>query len=200
MLDIIETLDLRVYKIRGTDPRAGLYKNTISQIKLNPNRSKIFNDIREFIEWFMDDNEFQHYLNLNMYKNEATKYILWEYEKQKDPSFNSNDFALYKDAQVEHIFAETPTINFPGSGFQDEKMYYENIHRLGNLLLLEERLNKLVQNKLPVSKAPYYQQSKVSRTKSLAFQISNRGFTKSDIDSITKDIIQNAFCVKRWKH
>jgi hypothetical protein len=198
MLDIIETLDLRVYKIRGTDPRAGLYKNTISQIKLNPNRSKVFNDIRHFIDEFMDDNEFQHHLNLSMYRNEATKYILWEYEKLNDPSFKSDDFDLYKDAQVEHIFAETPTINFPGSGFQDERMYDENIHRLGNLLLLEERLNKSVQNKVPVDKAPYYQQSEVTRTKKLGFVISNRGFTKSDIDSTTKDII--AFCVNRWKH
>ena len=69
--------------------------------------------------------------------------------------------------------------------------------RLGNLCLLETKLNKQCQNKLINQKVQYYQQSVINRTKQLGFDIYNKGFNKSEIDKITQDIID--FCLKRWK-
>jgi uncharacterized protein with ParB-like and HNH nuclease domain len=197
MLELIETLDIRVYKVRGTDPRARLYREVISQIKINPNYTHIENGIKSFINEFMPDPLFQYYLNQNIYDNSATKFILWEYEKYKDPSFDNCNTSIYADCQKEHIFAQNPKPTFPSYGFNTEEEYFANIHRLGNLCLLEEMFNKQCKNKLPNQKVQYYQQSAIPRTKQLGYQVSNREFSKNDIDNITKDIIR--FCLNRWK-
>jgi hypothetical protein len=197
ILKLIETLDLRVYKIRGTDPRAKLYKDIISQIRVKTNIQPIENGIRDFIKDFMPDPLFEYYLNQAIYDNSATKFILWEYEKDKNSSFNDCDSKLYESCQKEHIFAQNPKPVFSAYGFDNEEEYFANIDRLGNLCLLEESLNKQCQNKLPEQKKQYYQQSNIFRTKQLGHDIDHKGFNREDIDQITKDII--SFCLKRWK-
>lgn len=152
MLKLIEALDLRVYKIKRTDPRARLYREVISQIKINSNSTQIESEIKLFINKFMPDPLFQHYLNQNIYENPATKFILWEHEKYNDSSFNDYDSCTYVDCQKEHIFAQNPKPTFPSYGFEIEEEYFANIDRLGNLCLLEEKLNKQCRNKLPDQK------------------------------------------------
>lgn len=196
LLKIIEALDLRVYKVRGTDPRADLYKNTISKIKINPDPNEISEGIKAFIETWMRNTELQTYLDRNMYGNPAVKYILWEFEKYQDPSFNEWNFALYKNVQIEHIFSEEPTFSFPAYEFQDEGEYINSIHRLGNLTLLEEPINKRIGNKIPQGKASDYQSSNVPGTKKLGFNISNRGFDKNSVEERTKQIVD--FCLQKW--
>lgn len=197
LLKIIEALDLKVYKVRGTDPRADLYRNTISQIKIRPDANEISKQIKAFIEGWMRDTELQTYLERDMYGNPAVKYILWEFEKYQAPSFNEWDFDLYKNVQIEHIFPEKPTLSFPAYEFQNESEYINNIHRLGNLTLLEESINKRIGNKIPQDKASDYQTSNVPSTKKLGFNISNRGFDKNSIEERTKELVN--FCLQRWK-
>ncbi|MCR4424460.1 MAG: DUF262 domain-containing protein [candidate division WOR-3 bacterium] len=196
-LELIETLDLRVYKIRGTEPRAGLYINVIAKIKSQPNIQLIEEGIRAFIKEFMPDTLFQHTLNQPIYNNPATKFILWEYEKHRNSSFNDCDSSLYKDCQIEHIFAQNPRFAFPAYEFNNEGEYLENIHRLGNLCLLESNLNALCQDNLPEQKARYYQRSNIPRTRDMGCDISNRRFDRNKIDQITEDIIK--FCLDRWR-
>ena len=203
MLDIIETLDLRVYKIKGTDPRADLYRDVISEIKVNPDYQKIVNGderlwgIRNFINHFMGDSLFQYRLNGDMYGNPAVKFILWEYEKQLQPNFNDCDYKLYKKCQIEHIFPENPTMNFPAHHFNSEDGYFANIDKLGNLCLLEEEINQKIKNKIPWKKSKFYQKSKIPRTKQLGYDLHNKGFDKKNIEQLTDDIV--SFCLKRWK-
>jgi hypothetical protein len=199
MLDTVESLELRVYKVRGTDPRASLYNNTISQIKTNPGPSQIQSSIKNFIGNFMSDAEFRNTLNGNMYGNDATKYILWEYEKSTDNSFNDGDYGLYSSLQKEHIFAPEiwNTLKLPALGFSDTMEYLINVNRMGNLCLLEEKINKRIWNRIPKSKSGDYQQSSVPGTKKLGYHISNQDFVKKNIDERTTQFID--FCVSRWK-
>ena len=194
---IVEALDLRVYKVRGTYPRADLYKNIISKIKINPDPNEISEKIKAFIETWMRDTELQTHLYRNMYGNPAVKYILWEFEKYQDPSFNEWNFDLYKNVQIEHIFPVEPTFVFPAYKFQEEGEYMSNIHRLGNLTLLEEPINKRIGNKIPQGKASDYQTSNIPGTKKLGFDITNCGFDKNSIEERTKQMVN--FCLQRWK-
>ncbi len=196
MLRAIEVLDLRVYKVRGTNPRAGLYKDTISRIKLKPEPYEIRRGIRSFIDDFMRDTEFQTYLFRSMYGNPVVKYILWEFEKHQTPSFDEWDFVFYDDLQVEHIFPVEPTFSFPAYGFDDGAEYLDNIHRLGNLTLLEESINKRIGNVASENKVTDYQKSKTPGTRKLGYDITNRGFSKEDIDKRTRKIVE--FCLQRW--
>jgi len=199
LLDTVESLDLRVYKVRGTDPRAGLYNYAISQIKMNPDPSQIYNSIRNFTYNFMSDAELRNFLNGSMYGNEATKYILWEYEKSQDSSFDDCDYDFYKILQKEHILAPDlwTTLNLSALGFKDAMEYLLNANRLGNLCLLEEKINKRIWNKIPKIKSNDYEQSGVPGTKKLGYHISNQDFIKNDIDKRTIQVID--FCVSRWK-
>jgi hypothetical protein len=197
LLRLIETLDLRVYKVRGTRPRADLYKNTISRIKLDPDPLPVHEGIRGFVEQFMRDAEFRTYLSGSIYGNAAVKYILWEFQKHREPSFDEWNFELYDDVQVEHIFPEEPTLAFPACGFNDEGSYLSSVHRLGNLTLLEESINKRIGNRSPDYKVEDYQGSRIPGTKDLGFEIGQSGFTRDSIDKRTKQIMD--FCLKRWR-
>jgi len=197
LLRKIESLDLRVYKVRGTDPRADLYKNTISRIKISPDFEEIYDGIENFVDEFMWNAEFQSYLSRDMYGKPAVKFILWEFEKHQDSSFDEWSFDLYKDVQIEHIFPEEPTFSFPAFAFQDEADYRDNLNRLGNLTLLEESINKRVRNKSPQNKASEYQKSNVLGTKKLGFDITNHGFTKDGVEKRNIQIVK--FCLQRWK-
>jgi hypothetical protein len=199
MLDTVESLDLRVYKVRGTDPRADLYNNAISQIRINHDYAKAQKSIIDFAEEFMPEAEFRTFLKGSMYSNEATKYILWEYEKNQDTSFNDSDYAFYKTLQKEHILSPNlwNTLNLLALGFKDSMDFFAFVYTLGNLLLLEEKINKRIGDKVPRSKSSEYQTSAVPSTRKLGYHLSNNDFTKNDIDDRTKLIID--FCVNRWK-
>jgi len=197
MLDIIESLDLRVYKIRGTDPRADLYRNTISQIKMSPSAPQIVDSIRSFVGEFMWDAEFRYNLSQRIYSTPAEKYILWELEKYKDPSFNECDYNLYNDVQVEHVFPVMTTLSFPAYEFKDEHEYLSGVYRLGNLCLLEAQINKRVGNSIPPEKAKHYRESKIPGTRNLGYYIQAKDFTKSDIEKRTQEITE--LCINRWK-
>lgn len=200
LLEIIETLDLRVYKVRGTQPRAQLYRDVISQIKRNPSANQIHNNVRNFVDNFMSDSEFQFSLDGIMYYNPATKYILWEFEKHKNSSFDDCNYDLYKKVEREHVFSRNISFKFPAHGFSDEADYINNINRLGNLILLERNINRSIarlQPPVPSNKASHYQKSQLSEPKRIGSQISNYGFKKGDIDTRTREIAE--FCKQRWR-
>jgi len=196
MLNIIESIDVRIYKIRGTDPRADLYRNAISQIKVSRDAKQIYKALEDFREDFMWNDNFRSYLSQQLYGNPAVKYILWEFEKNQTLSFNDCDYTFYKDLQVDHIFPGKTTFSFPAYGFQDLFDYYLSIDKIGNLTLLEEKINKRVRNRAPSNKVNEYQSSNVPETKKLGSHIGNFGFTKKDITDRTKKIVD--FCVRRW--
>lgn len=196
MLDMIERLDLRVYKIRGTEPRAALYRDVVCLVKMTRDVNRIRGSIKNFVDQFMPDAQFGGSLSQSLYGNPAVKYILWQYEKDQDPSFDDANAVLYRDLEIDHVFPQTPTFNFPAHSFDDGSSYFLSIDKLGNLTLLEKGLNGSAYQKMPEKKPAYYQQSKVAGTKKLGFFIDNRGFTKEDIDARNKAIID--FCIRRW--
>lgn len=54
---------------------------------------------------------------------------------------NSN---LYEKLTIEHIFPKDPTFYFPSHKFQNKQEYLSNLHKIGNLILLEEKINKRI--------------------------------------------------------
>jgi len=196
LLDIAESVDVKIYKVRGTDPRADLYRDTISQIRINPNASTVIQNVDDFLDYFGSDPEFRYYLNLMRYRNPAIKYILWEAEKHNEPSFDDSNFDFYRQLEVDHIFSQETTLSFPAYGFQDQEDYNLNKDRLGNLCLLEDALNKRAGKDTLANKFRYYQQSDVPGTKELGFALQNHIYTKKEIENREKRIVD--FCLTRW--
>ena len=215
LLDLIESMDVRIYKVRGTDPRAGLYNDVISKLKDIKKFPK--ESFCEFLNKYGNDADFMNNLRKDMYNNKATRYILWELnigayiekalKENNLPTGHVIDFddckiELYRNCQVEHIIPQNLNANLNSFGFSDEADYRSKVHKLGNLTLLEEELNKNRKkcgNHIPKDKATKcYPESEIPYNKYfLVAFIQRNNFGKSDIDKFTNDIVK--FALKRWK-
>lgn len=104
----------------------------------------------------------------------------------------------FLDAQLDHVWPQTHTIAFPAEGFADAAQYSETINRLGNLALLESRLNQSAQNKPPSQKAKsvYQHSTMFKRTASLGFQIEAHGWTRSHIEETSQQLVE--FAMNWW--
>lgn len=210
IIKIIETLDLRIYKVRGTDPRAYIYRDVISEIKRKANSKELSEEfikdrLYNFISWFMADELFKICLSREVYgqRIDWLRYVLWEYNKGKYPDFDDLNLNLYKPEksgdwpEIEHIFPRKEPDEFEYCGFENNEEYNSHINHFGNLVLLERNLGKQASDLSPAEKVKYYKRSKIPETKEMGYYIDNNGFDKQKLSDRTKDIVD--FCLKRWK-
>lgn len=197
--DLIEIIDVRVYKTRGTDPKADIVK-FVSSINTKKNI-----DIQNWLLWFntrwMSKEQFNSSLSVNFYPNAALPYIFVNYcEKLNNQEYTLAELEEIVNTQltIEHILAQTPDFNPEALGFQDMEDFCSYEGRLGNLSLLEKSLNSAIQKKVPLLKVELgYDKSRFPMTKKLASQIiHDNTFTKTQLNSRTEDI--KNYCVRRW--
>jgi hypothetical protein len=189
LLPLLETTEVRVYKLKNTNPIADMYWLSSEVAKGKLTNAEITTHLVNFNEKFMSDHNFKNYLDADVYQNGAVKYILAEYAK--DISF----IEVYKGLQVEHIFSREPDFDVSVYGFSEDYDYEKN--RIGNLGLLEEGLNKGVSNKAPVNKVQGYLSSQVSDMRNLGGAIQAGTFDKGSVDTRRENVI--GFCLNRFK-
>lgn len=197
--DLVELIDVRVYKTRGTDPKADIVK-FVSSIN---DRSDI--DIQNWLLWFntrwMSKEQFNASLSVNIYPNAALNHIFVDYcESIRDNMYSLPELQKIVTTlpTIEHILAQTPDFNPESLGFEDMEDFVSYEHRLGNLSLLEKSLNSTVQKKVPLLKVELgYDKSCFEMTKKLASDIiSKQTFAKQDVIDRTEEL--KKYCVKRW--
>ena len=189
LLNLLEATEVRVYKLKGTNPISDMYELS-SEITT---RDMGIEDIRQrlinFNEEFMNNHNLRKRLDDDVYQNGAVKYILSEYIK------DNLNIEGYKYLQVEHIFSRDPDFEPSSYGFTEGYDYEKN--RLGNLGLLEPGINKGVSNSAPINKVEGYLKSNVIDIRNLSGVIQLGNFTKNNVDARREDIIK--FCVTRFK-
>lgn len=196
MLWAISVLDLRVYKIRNSDPKAELYRQAVSVMKTG-DRDEIFNAITRYCRWFGSDQVLHAYLTGHVYQQVYTKYVLWNYAVRDEQGIDALDYAIYSDCQVEHILPDDESLfDVTSFGFPSIEEYEVKKHVFGNLMLLEERLNKGAQNKPPSQKVPYYEKSQLSENRVMGARIESSGFRAEHQQERSDDIIE--FFKNRW--
>jgi len=204
LLRLIETMDVRIYKVRGTDPRKGLYLKVIAELK----RKKYFTwwNFKYFLYEYGNDADFEHYLKGYMYNNPATKYMLWElnnppYLKELAQKFGINlhsrhfddtDGELYARLEEEHILPQTLNIDFRDLGFASEADYKEYINKLGNLTVIERSLNKRCSNRIPAEKIEScYLKSELPYNKTFLTRfLKENSFNKETLERLTDSLIE----------
>lgn len=198
---LLENVDLRVYKVRGTNPRADMYSLAADVAWNNLDQAAVEQRLREFINRFMADGEFEFRLRGNA-ADLPVKYILAEYEAcavRNDPLWLCSDEGeiAYKAVQVDHILPQKPQA-FPRElGFKDPQDYAESISRLGNFTLFKQ--NPGAHNLMPPAKANMYisQEEPFRATADLGGRILKKGnFDKSDLENRTDELVK--FCLNRW--
>ena len=187
LLKLLETVEVRVYKLRGTNPIADMYWLSSDIAENDLSIDDIKGRLIDFCEKFMNDHVFRTYLDADIYGNLAVKYILSEYSSD-NPSIDT-----YMGLTIEHIFSEEPNYKPSSYGFDEDYDYEKN--RLGNLTLLEKDLNK--GNDPPKNKVSVYLKSVVTDTRNIAGEIQRGEFSKNAVDIRRRNIID--YCVRRFK-
>lgn len=197
--DLVELIDVRVYKTRGTDPKADIVK-FVSSIN---GRADI--DIQNWLLWFntrwMSKEQFNSNLSVNIYPNAALPYVFVDYcESIRGSKYTLEDLRRIVSTipTIEHVLSQTPDFEPESLGFKDMEEFVSYEHRLGNLSILEKGLNSTVQKKVPLLKVSLgYDKSCFEMTKKLASYItSKQTFAKQDVIDRTAELKE--YCVKRW--
>lgn len=196
--DLVELIEVRVYKTRGTDPKADISRLVFGIDNKNSN------DIENWLVWFnnrwMPKEEFQSNLSRGIYGNRALNHIFITYcEHINNKEFDITEMKelVSKTPNIEHILSQTPTFEPSALGFDNKEDFIDFEHNIGNLTVLEKGLNSSVQNKNAIDKIDGYDRSLFSMTKKLASAIdTSKGFTKTDLKKRTKVLAE--YCSERW--
>jgi hypothetical protein len=198
--DLLELIDVRVYKTRGTNPRAD-----VSKYACDLNDDSTDEEIRDWLlrfnETWMPQSHFESNMKSNVYINAALPYMFLNYCECLEGKQYSRDYIkelLAKKPTIEHILSQHPAFFPPSHGFRDETDFADTEHHIGNLTWLEKRLNSKVSNHNPLEKTKTYDESSFKMTKRLSSDIvANSGvFNKSSIENRTKEIYD--YAQARW--
>jgi uncharacterized protein with ParB-like and HNH nuclease domain len=189
LLGLLEAIEVRIYKLRGTNPIADIYWLSSYVTEREPDVDEIRSHLINFSEKFVNDHVLSTYLDGALASNGAVRYILLEYFS------GVFDYKTYKEFQIEHIFSKNPNFDPADYGFAEDYSYERD--RIGNLALLEEGINKGLGNMPPINKVSGYLTSKCTEIRNVAGEIQNGNFSKTSVDSRRKKIID--FCIERFK-
>jgi len=198
--DLLELIDVRVYKTRGTNPRAD-----VSKYAYDLNDDSTDNEIRDWLLWFnetwMPQSHFESNMKSNVYINAALPYMFLNYCEYLGGKQYSRDYIkklLAKKPTIEHILSQHPTFSISSAGFQNETDFADTEHHLGNLTWLEKKLNSEARNHNPHGKTQIYDKSSFEMTKRLSSDIfANSGvFNKSSIENRTTELYD--YVQGRW--
>ncbi len=194
-LELLRDIDIKVYKTRGTNPRAEISRFACDVNAGQFSEEEIARWLLNYNQQWMPPEEFTLRLERNIYGNEAVPYLLLKYSEQlRGQAYSLEDLKklVSLDLTVEHVLSREPDFDVRAYGFESEEDYLEHRDRLGNLTLLPKPLNSLARNKAPLDKADYYDREETSLleiTRVLATNIKSRGrFSKEDLIDRTKEI------------
>jgi hypothetical protein len=155
LLELLALVDLRVFKLRGTNPQVDIFR-----ITRDLGRSAVADVAREllaFCERFMPNQLMQSRLiDEDMYRNPAVQRMLLQVEMDKRKAIGETALDLpamvklvREGLTVEHILPQDPNNAFEVGvyGFALASDYDLMKHRIGNLLLLEGDINSACNNR-----------------------------------------------------
>ena len=200
LMPALETIEVRVYRIREAKSVADIYKLS-SRLLEEPDLSTedIRNLLKDFCEGHVSEHYFKRLLNDPIADQTVIKYLVYSYNQQQ--TRQNLNFDAYKELDKEHIFSKLPNFDVTQYGF-DEETFEDDKHKIGNILLLEKRLNRSPDeagNKAPSDKADSYLKSRFEDTKKLGGIINKEKnkFNKEDVDKRGEDIIN--FCIEKYR-
>lgn len=191
LMEIVELADLRVFKLRGTNPQADIFRITRD---LHQHSSDwVISELQGFCDRFMPDALMaSRLMDEDMYRNPALPRMLMREEAVTRLAVGESELTLQELAMlnqngltVEHILPQDPDNSFSiGSyGFVSDEEYLQHKHRLGNLVLLEGGINSACNNRTVETKMTVpnlYMASSLCAVKAVAAKCAgNKRFDKA---------------------
>jgi hypothetical protein len=110
MLEAVAVLDLRVYKVRGTDPRAWLYRSAVSAIRCGASYEEVYQTIIGFTRSWGSDAALDGSLRQGIYQRPYVRFVLWEMATAELGEIDTHMSQLFSACQVDHILPREPTL------------------------------------------------------------------------------------------
>lgn len=187
VLRMLGIIDLRLFKVRQY---AGRKHASELAFRLN-NEPWTLTEIEGHLTWFnsfeISDERFIDYLsNSDYYKQTGLLRALFiDYcEKLRKQQYTLKQLQdlMSKNPTIEHILSQTPMFKPRALGFKSEQDFEEYMNLLGNLTLLEKKLNSSVQNTNLGEKADAYKKSRLNMTSELGTALTtNPNFKKKEL-------------------
>jgi hypothetical protein len=209
LMQFIELTDLRVFKLRGTNPQADIFRITrdLEQHSVD----WVISELQNFCRRKMPDALMaSHLIDDDMYRHPALPRMLLQAEAVardavNEPALTLEDLAdlIKRGLTVEHILPQDPENSFSttGYGFGSDEEYLQHRHKLGNLVLLEGGINSACSNRTVESKmtAPkLYMDSDLCAVKAVAASCAGNGqrFDKSRL--VVRSEQLSSMMVSHW--
>lgn len=203
VLKMVEIIDVRVLKIREY---AG--KKHIADFAYGLNNDLwTIKEVEDHLSWFnaheISDDRFKDYLaNYDYYKQTGLLRTLFidycERIREKNYSIKELRKIMEADPTIEHILSQNPKFKPRSYGFKNEEDFEEYKNLLGNLTILEKKINSSIKNDDLVEKLTGYSLSKFKMTSVFATSLSTtKTFKKSDLQIRGQRLVEDFS--KRWR-
>lgn len=208
LMEVVEVADLRVFKLRGTNPQAEIFRMTRD---LHQHTADwVAQRLKGFCDWGMPDAMMTSRLtDEDMYRNPALQRMMLQAEAEARANVGAPELTLVELAilnqaglTVEHILPQeaSNSFNAVAYGFAADDEYQQHVHRLGNLVLLEAAINSACSNHAVESKVSHprlYLSSSLSAVKAVAASCAgNSRFSKSRLMARSQSL--SDLVVKQW--
>lgn len=209
LMQFIELTDLRVFKLRGTNPQADIFR--ITRELEHHSVDWVISELQYFCQRFMPDALMaSRLIDEDMYRNPALPRMLLQAEAAardvvNEPALTLEDLPGLNRAglTVEHILPQDPENSFSiaAYGFVDDEEYMQHRHRFGNLVLLEGRINSACSNRTVDEKMTdpkLYKDSDLCAVKAVAASCAGSGqrFDKLRLERRSAEL--SAMMVGHW--
>ena len=202
VLKMVEIIDVRVLKIREYAGKKHIAEFAYS---LN-NRLWTIKKIEDHLLWFnsheISNDRFKDYLaNYDYYKQTGLLRTLFiDYsERLSEKTYSLADLRkiMGSDPTIEHILSQNPKFKPRSYGFKNEEDFEEYKNLIGNLTILEKKINSSIKNDDLVEKLTGYSASKFKMTSIFATSLSTtKIFRKGDLQNRGQQLVEDF--AKRW--
>ena len=202
VLKMVEIIDVRVLKVREY---AGKKHIADFAFRLN-NENLDMAGVEQHLTWFnaheISDERFMDYLSTYSYFKQTgllrTLFIDYcERLKGKRYTLDELERIMDNDPTIEHVLSQDPQFRPRAFGFRSTEDFEEHMGLIGNLTLLEKRINSSIKNSGIPEKVAGYRKSQFRMTSKLATALDiDKTFTKSDLLSRGNELIEDF--AKRW--
>ena len=197
ILKMVEIIDVRVMKIREYAGKKHIANFAFSLNNESWNIDRIENHLSWFNSHEISNERFKDYLtNYDYYKQTGLlRSIFIDYceRLRKNPySIAELNEIMNSDPTIEHILSQTPKFEPHAFEFKNDDDFKDHKNLIGNLTLLEKKINSSISNGDLPEKVKGYSRSKFKITSILATSIAiTMSFKKSDVIERGQTLVDN---------
>lgn len=203
VLEMIEIIDVRVFKVREY---AG--KKHVAQFAFSLNNEVwSIKDIEKHLLWFnsfeISNDRFKDYLSdYDYYKQTGLLRLLFidycERLSKRLYTLSELQKIMINNPTIEHVLSQAPKFKPKSYGFKSDEDFEEYMNLIGNLTILEKKINSSIKNSDLSDKVKGYSKSSYKMTQQLATILSQtKTFKKKDLKKRSTEVVDN-LAIRWW--